>query len=111
MDTTQTDHIARIGFALGHPRRLGILALLRDRPETGRTLGHLEKASGLARGTLIHHLRQMESAGFVRRRQRGSSTSYILEHPPLLPSLSTLTTRRPQRDPASNIVGKLFSNA
>ena len=103
MDNIQTDHIARIGFALGHPRRLTILLMLRDRPETGKTLGSLEKATGLARGSLIHHLRQMERGGFIRRRQVGSATSYSLEHPPLLPYLADLTVTKPVREARARV--------
>mgnify|MGYP002641906977 CR=1 FL=1 len=98
MDQIQANYIAQLFFALGHRRRLLILELLRDRPETGRTLGMLENASGLARGTLIHHLRQMEKAGLVRRQQKGASTEYRFVPQPLQAYIAHLMA--PQTTPA-----------
>ncbi len=78
MTQPESESIVSICFALGHKRRLAIFNLLIDRPDAGKTLGHLERATRLARATLIHHLRQMEKAGLIRRRQKGAETEYLL---------------------------------
>lgn len=90
--------IAATAFALGHKRRIDIFRLLHERPETGATLGALEIASGLARGSLIHHLRTLERSGLVRRRTKGSATEYRANAAPLSAHASVVDLMA--RDPA-----------
>jgi DNA-binding transcriptional ArsR family regulator len=70
--------LARSFKALSHPRRVKIFRLLASRPEAGKSLDRLLKASRLPYSSLIHHLREMERCGLIRRRRRGPEVAYIL---------------------------------
>ena len=92
MQEPRTTHIAKLGFALGHPRRVALLERLIARPASGRSLQSLEVETGLARGTLIHHLRVLEAARLVRRKPSGSATEYAA-YPVPLADLSAVAHR------------------
>ena len=85
MPDLQSNHLARIAFALGHPRRVALFTLLRNKPLAGHSLAQLELQSGLARGALIHHLRKMEEVSLIRRQQKGARTEYRLDGSALAP--------------------------
>jgi|FLOH01.1.fsa_nt_gi DNA-binding transcriptional ArsR family regulator len=93
MSRPETDHIARLSFAMGHPRRVALFDLLSARPETGNSLAALENASKIPRASLIYHLRRMESVGLVRRRAKGSSTEFTLVRSALSPLKSAVASR------------------
>lgn len=83
------DHaMARQFKALAHPRRMMIYRILSLRPETGNSLKSLQDASGLADGPLNHHLREMESAGLLRRQRRGTYVTFRLETQTFLAALA-----------------------
>lgn len=83
MRRPETIRTANLCFALGHERRLRILKTLTSDPASGRTLGRLEMRTRLARASLLHHLRQLEQAGLVRRRKRGAETEYSSDLAPV----------------------------
>lgn len=85
MSRFETDHIARLGFAMGHPRRVALFDLLSIRPEVGNSLAALENASRIPRASLIHHLRQMEAVGLINRKAKGATTVLRLERSALRP--------------------------
>lgn len=74
------DHttLARNFKALAHPRRAMIFSLLAQHPELGETLATLEGATRLRYSSLVHHLREMERCGLIRRRRRGACVAYRL---------------------------------
>jgi len=74
-DTT----LARNFKALAHPRRARIFRLLAERPEVGRSFQHLQQATMLHESSLVHHLREMERCGILRRHRNGPCVAYILE--------------------------------
>ena len=70
--------LARNFKALAHPRRAMIFRLLAKHPETGDSLDRLERATRLQYSSLVHHLREMERCGLMRRHRRGSEVAYRL---------------------------------
>ncbi len=72
------DTLARSFKALSHPRRVMLFRLLADRPETGDSLDRLWRAARLQRSSLIHHLREMERCGLIRRQRHGLEVAYRL---------------------------------
>lgn len=64
--------------ALGHPARHRMVNALRQRPAT---LRQLAEATGLAKGTVSHHVRVLQEAGLVRiaetRQVRGGTEQYF----------------------------------
>ncbi len=64
--------------ALSHPRRVKIFHLLASQPEAGNSLDRLLRATRLPYSSLIHHLREMERCGLVRRRRRGPEVAHRL---------------------------------
>lgn len=72
------DALARNFKALSHPRRAMIFRLLARRPETGDSFDRLAQATRLQPSSLVHHLREMERCGIVRRRRRGLEVAYRL---------------------------------
>jgi len=93
MSRLETDHIARLGFAIGHPRRVALFDLLSARPEVGDSLAALENASRIPRASLIHHLRQLEAVGLVSRKVKGATTVLRLERSALRPLEHAITIR------------------
>ncbi|MBV7408065.1 helix-turn-helix transcriptional regulator [Maritimibacter sp. DP1N21-5] len=76
---TIDERIAMNFRALAHPRRAAIFRLLTEDPEVGATYRSLQMASGLCDASLIHHLRDMERCGLIRRHRRGAEVAYRLE--------------------------------
>ena len=72
------DRLARNFKALSHPRRAVIFRLLAKRPEAGDSLDRLERATRLQYSSLVHHLREMERCGLIRRQRRGPEVAYRL---------------------------------
>jgi len=70
--------LARNFKALSHPRRAMIFRLLARRPEAGDSLDRLERATRLQYSSLVHHLREMEKCGLIRRHRRGPEVAYRL---------------------------------
>lgn len=64
--------------ALSHPRRAMIFRLLAERPEAGKSLDRLLHATGLRYSSLVHHVREMERCGLIRRQRRGPEVAYLL---------------------------------
>lgn len=70
--------LARNFKALSHPRRAMIFRLLAKRPGAGDSLDRLERATRLQYSSLVHHLREMEKCGLIRRQRRGPEVAYRL---------------------------------
>lgn len=64
--------------ALAHPRRALIFRLMSEHPKTGQSYSHLQAATRLCPSSLVHHLREMERCGLIRRRRKGVYVSYFL---------------------------------
>jgi ArsR family transcriptional regulator len=64
---------------LGHPARLRILELLRDRGE--HAVGALQVALGLAEGSTSQHLAALRRVGLVESRRQGTTIYYRVENP------------------------------
>lgn len=80
MPTDTIDEKFALTFrALAHPRRAAIFRLLADDPTVGATYRSLQRASGICDASLIHHLRDMERSGLIRRRRKGAEVTYLLE--------------------------------
>lgn len=73
------DRLAANFRALSHPRRSRIFRLLAEDPDNGATYRTLQTASGLCDASLIHHVRDMELSGLIRRKRKGSEVAYVLE--------------------------------
>jgi len=72
------DTLSRNFKALSHPRRSMIFRLLAKRPAAGDSFDRLKQATRLHRSSLIHHLREMERCGLIRRHRRGAEVAYRL---------------------------------
>ena len=72
------EDLARNFKALAHPRRAMIFRLLAKHPEAGDSLDHLAQATRLQNSSLVHHLREMDRCGLLRRRRRGPEVAYRL---------------------------------
>jgi len=77
--------------ALSHPRRVMIFRLLARRPEAGNSLDRLLRATRLPYSSLIHHLREMERCGLIRRHRRGPEVAYRLVPGALTQALGAAT--------------------
>jgi ArsR family transcriptional regulator len=64
--------------ALAHPRRVRLFRLLVQSPRTGQTFSQLQAITRISDGPLVHHLREMERAGLLRRRRRGQEVAYMV---------------------------------
>lgn len=71
---TPTPHL--VFSALSDPTRLGILAMLRERPHT---VGEIVRAGSLAGPTITRHLDALEQAGLIRRSKRAQERICELE--------------------------------
>lgn len=73
------DHeIANAFKALAHPRRARLFRLLAECPESGRSFSALQAATGLSPTSLVHHLREMERGGLIRRVRKGNEVAHLL---------------------------------
>lgn len=68
--------LARNFKALAHPRRAMIFQLLARQPDAGDSLDRLRQATRLRLSSLVHHLREMERCGLIRRRRHGGEVAY-----------------------------------
>jgi ArsR family transcriptional regulator, arsenate/arsenite/antimonite-responsive transcriptional repressor len=75
-------HIAQIGNALGHARRVRILKLLIANPKSGRSYGTLQNLIGIPDASLRHHLHVLVTAGLLTRARKGSKTEIRLNPGP-----------------------------
>ncbi len=82
--------IARRFNALSHPRRARIFRLLSEYPAAGQSFGRLVQETGFAASALIHHLREMERCGLIRRKRKGVEVSYFLTTAPLAQTISAV---------------------
>lgn len=81
--------LARNFNALAHPRRAMLFRLLVNHPKLGDSLDRLITESRLSYSSAVHHLREMERSGLVRRQRRGSFTAYRLVPGELTMALAT----------------------
>ncbi|AIG74344.1 Hypothetical protein AJAP_07135 [Amycolatopsis japonica] len=65
--------------ALGHPHRVQLINLL-ARQSTPVCVYDITIAMDLAQSTVSHHLKQLVSAGLLRREQRGIWAYYSVDH-------------------------------
>ncbi len=65
---------------LNHPKRRALHDLVHNQP--GSHFHHLQRATGMANGTLIHHLEKLVAANLLRRRREGGYTCYYPPGPP-----------------------------
>lgn len=75
-DTEAID--ARVVKALGHPTRIEILAVLRDRELASPV--ELAAELGLALGTVGYHVRRLETLGFIELAQRTRRRGAVEHH-------------------------------
>lgn len=75
------DAIAVMGKALASPRRLQMLELLAQAPET---VDELARASGQSTANASQHLQGLHAAGLVEREREGTSVRYRLAGEPAL---------------------------
>ena len=76
MPQTDQDAIARCFKGLSHPRRVRIFQLLAKAGGRRMTYQELQAIVGIADSSLVHHLREMERLGLIRRRRRGVFAQY-----------------------------------
>ena len=75
---TQDFAHARAFLALSHPRRIRLLRILAEEPETGRNTRQLFTRAAMPEASFRHHLQIMERAGLVIRRRKGPEVSVRL---------------------------------
>ena len=89
----QTDHLADLAKALGHPARLRILRLLQTTP--GCIGGDIVDAVGLAQSTVSEHLRILKSAGIITGEIDGPRICYALNPATLAPLAAFIASLTP----------------
>ena len=75
---TDDTSLARSFKALAHPRRAAIFRLLAQHPRHAAEYQFIEMKTGIRTTSLVHHLREMERCGLVKRRRTGPTVTYIL---------------------------------
>ncbi|MDQ0474399.1 ArsR/SmtB family transcription factor [Labrys wisconsinensis] len=65
------DVAARCMAELGHPHRLQIFRLLVRAGQDGMSVGALQKALGIPKSTLAHHIAQLVAAGLMSQSREG----------------------------------------
>jgi DNA-binding transcriptional ArsR family regulator len=83
--------VARCFRALSHPRRARIFRILIENPRNGDSYSTLQNAAKMPSTSLVHHLREMERCGVVRRARKGSVVQYILTPAEIGSALKTTT--------------------
>lgn len=83
------EQLARSFRALSHPRRAMVFRLIVDDPTVAQTLDGLISATRLRPSSLVHHLREMERCGLIRRQRRGPEVAYRLAPGDLTQALAT----------------------
>ena len=105
-DATTID--ARVVKALGHPTRIRILALLRDRG----LVSPVEVASelGLALGTVGYHVRRLETLGFIELAKRTPRRGAVEHHYRACATLDPAPSlRRPTPLPSGAAAGEAIT--
>ncbi len=69
---------ARVVKALGHPTRVGILAILRERELVSPV--ELSEQMGIPLGTISYHVRRLETLGFVELATRTQRRGAVEHH-------------------------------
>jgi ArsR family transcriptional regulator len=70
----------RVCPALGHPLRMKILYLLKDK---AMNVGELTQEMGIPQSSVSRHLRVLRERGLVRAERRGTTIWYALAEPEL----------------------------
>ncbi len=70
------ESLSRNFRALSHPRRAMVFRLIVADPSVADSLDSLILATRLRPSSLVHHLREMERCGLLRRQRRGSIVAY-----------------------------------
>ena len=83
------EQLARNFRALSHPRRAMVFRLIVKDPQVAQTLDRLIAATRLRPSSLVHHLREMERCGLIRRQRRGPEVAYRLAPNELTRALAT----------------------
>jgi DNA-binding transcriptional ArsR family regulator len=65
------DDAARCMAELGHPHRLQIFQLLIKAGGAGLAVGEIQKALGIPKSTLAHHIAQLLAAGLMTQERQG----------------------------------------
>jgi len=78
--------------ALEHERRDRLYAFIQENP--GRSFSDLKRAFDLSSGTLLHHLRVLESQEFVKVHREGFRTRFYLRGPRVTPEPYLSRTQR-----------------
>lgn len=79
---TKNQKLAQFFFALGHGRRLRIVATLSSAPQ-GMTFEAIEAATDIKGSSLTHHMRILKDAGLVVRKVVGRNSVYRFNKTPL----------------------------
>ncbi|MZR14618.1 helix-turn-helix domain-containing protein [Maritimibacter sp. DP07] len=98
---TDNDRIARSFKALAHPRRAAIFQLLATHPRHAADYQFIEMQTGLRPSSLVHHLREMERCGLLRRRRTGPTMTYMLTPGDMLRCTNTARALATQGRPAA----------
>jgi len=80
---------ARSFRALSHPRRALVFRLIVSEPAIAHSLEGLVIATRLRPSSLVHHLREMERCGLIRRHRRGPWVAHRLVPNDLTTALAT----------------------
>ena len=83
--------LAALFAAFAHPSRIAILRALLSKATTGLSFGQLAQQLAIAPSTLTHHLREMENAGVLIRREVGRTTMLHLDLTALTRVVADLT--------------------
>ena len=65
-------------FALAHSKRICILEVLLKQMPRKASFGELQRNTGIAASTLVHHLREMENGNVIIQNPAGASTEIAL---------------------------------
>jgi DNA-binding transcriptional ArsR family regulator len=103
-DATTID--ARVVKALGHPTRIRILSLLRDRELVSPV--ELAAELGLALGTVGYHVRRLETLGFIELAKRTPRRGAVEHH---YRARATLDPPPPPRRARREPMGAIASDA
>ena len=80
--------------ALAHPRRARLYRLLSEQPEQGRSFMALQRATGLCKTSLHHHLVLMERCGVLKRVRKGPRVAHVMTTGALAAAMSEVARLR-----------------
>lgn len=86
---TDWSHVAPVLAALGHPVRLALLRAVLDGARTARELADAVEVGSV--GQVYHHLRQLQSAGWLRAAAGGEHVVPVERLVPLLTAVLAAT--------------------